>query len=184
MPRNDVSTPPEGFCIGVMAFLSSVEEVPSFVRELQESLRSSWAPGANLRLLVLLPSPVTTEHLSNPSLSSIYLASVLYLVGRDDRVSLHRVHPFTGVVLQIIPADTDLFPSPLQVEQFNLEKGKTSKHLTLIEFRMQWVGLSLQSPSPSLLSRRTQRRRMGTSDLKTVLTFASLTLLLNSTTLQ
>ena len=175
------TTPPEGFCIGVMAFLPSVEKVPSFANELQKSLRSSWAPGANLRLLVLLPSSssVNPEHLSNPSLSSIYLASVLYLVGRDDRVSLHRVHPFTGVVLQIIPADTDLFPSPLQVEQFNLENAEL-----FFKFRMQWVGLSLQSPSPSLLSRRTQRRRTGTSDLKTVLTFASLTLLPNSTTLQ
>ena len=120
-----MSTPPEGFCIGVMAFLSSVEEVPSSVNELQESLRSSWAPGANLRLLVLLPSSATPEHLSNSSLSSIYLALVLYLVGSDNRVSLHRVHPFTGSVLQINPASTDLFPSPLQVKQFHLEKGKT-----------------------------------------------------------
>ena len=110
-------TPPEGFCIGVMAFFSSVEEVPSFVSELQESLRSSWAPGANLRLLVLLPSSVTPEHLSNPSLSSIYLASVLYLVGRDNKISLNRVHPFTGAVLKINPADAHLFPSPLKVKQ-------------------------------------------------------------------
>ena len=124
VPRNGVSTPPEGFCIGVMAFLSSVEEVPSSVNELQESLRSSWAPGANLRLLVLLPSSATPEHLSNPSLASIYLASVLYLVGRDNSVSLHRVHPFTGAVLQINPANTDLFPSPLQVKPFNWKRVK------------------------------------------------------------
>ena len=118
-----------------MAFLSSVEEVPTSVNELQESLRSSWAPGANLRLLVLLPSSSSSlnpRHLSNPSLSSIYLASVLYLVQRDNRVSLHRVHPFTGAVLQISPAGTDLFPSPLQVRQINLEKGQNLQTINFV----------------------------------------------------
>ena len=122
-----MSTPPEGFCIGVMAFLSSVEEVPSSVNVLQESLRSSWAPGANLRLLVLLPSSVTPEHLSNSSLSSIYLASVLYLVGRDNSVSLHRVHPFHGSCTPDQPSKHGSFPLSFAGETIQLEKGKTSK---------------------------------------------------------
>ena len=112
--RNGDLPPPEGFCIGVLAFLPSAQEVPSTFNRLQESFRRSLAPGAILRLLVLLPSSTSAEDLSDPSLSSVYLASVLYLVGRNRRTSLHRIHPFTGAVRQMNP-DSFLFPSPLQV---------------------------------------------------------------------
>ena len=112
MNRNGGLTPPEGFCIGVFAFLSSVKEVPSTVNQLQESLRSSWTPGAILRVLVILPSSTTPQDLSDQSLSSIYLASVVYLVQGGS--GLHRIHPFTGAV-QEINSSAHLFPSPLQV---------------------------------------------------------------------
>ena len=112
--RNGDLPPPEDFCIGVLAFLPSVQEVPSTFNRLQESFRRSWAPGAILRLLAILPPSASAEDLSDPSLSSIYLASVLYLVGRNRRTSLHRIHPFTGAVRQI-NTDSLLFPSPLQV---------------------------------------------------------------------
>ena len=112
MNRKGGLASPEGFCIGFFAFLSSVEEVPSTVNQLQDSLRSSWAPGAIFRLLVILPSSTTPEDLSDPALSSIYLASVLYLVGGNNRVSLHQIHPFTGAVLKINSRNTQLFPSP------------------------------------------------------------------------
>ena len=123
MNRNRNIAPPEGFCIGLFAFLSSVKEVRSTVNQLQESLRSSWTPGAILRLLVILPSSTTPENLSDQSLSSIYLASVLYLVQGGS--SLHRIHPFTGAVLQI-NSSAHLFPSPLQV--IILRKGKNQLH--------------------------------------------------------
>ena len=74
-------------------------------------------PGATLRLLIILPpSSATHQDLSSDqSLSSIYLASVLYLV--QGEASLHRVHPFTGAVLQI-NSSAHMFPSPLQVIVF------------------------------------------------------------------
>ena len=143
MSRNGDFKPPEGFCIGVFAFLSSVTEVPSTVKELQDWLRSSWAPGVTLRLLVILPTSANPEDLSDKSLSSIYLASVLYLVGRNNRISLHKIHPFTGAVLQI-NADTNLFPSPLQVISPNKRSKRcyaNMRTLSFIEFRMQWMGL-------------------------------------------
>ena len=107
--------PPEGFCIGVVAFVPSVSEVPSTFTELQDSLRNSWAPGVLLRLLAVPPSPANSGELENPDLSSIYLSSVLYLLRSETRISLHRVHPFTGAVINVLQKNTDYFPSPLQV---------------------------------------------------------------------
>ena len=107
--------PPEGFCIGVVAFVPSVSEVPSTFTELQDSLRNSWAPGVLLRLLAVPPSPANSGELANPDLSSIYLSSVLYLLRSETRISLHRVHPFTGAVINVLQKNTDYFPSPLQV---------------------------------------------------------------------
>ena len=180
--RNGDLTPPEGFCIGVLAFLPSVQEVPSTFNRLQESFRRSLAPGAILRLLAILPPSTSAEDLSNPSLSSIYLASVLYLVGRNRRTSLHRIHPFTGAVRQIYP-DSLLFPSPLQV--LNTETNFSQiQMVSLIQLRTQRVGSSLRSLSPSLRSHRTQKRKTGESSRETALIFASLTLLLISTTSQ
>ena len=135
MSRNGDFTPPEGFCIGVFAFLSSVTEVPFTVKELQEWLRSSWAPGVTLRLLVILPSSANPEDLSDKSLSSIYLASVLYLVGRNNRISLRRIHPFTGAVLQM-NSDTNLFPSPLQVININKRSKRWCQHA---DAQLHWI---------------------------------------------
>ena len=107
--------PPEGFCIGVVAFVPSVSEVPSTFTELQDSLRNSWAPGVLLRLLAVPTSPANSGELANPDLSTIYLSSVLYLLRSETRISLHRVHPFTGAVINVLQKNTDYYPSPLQV---------------------------------------------------------------------
>ena len=112
-----ISLPPEGFCIGVLAFVTSLKEVPSMANQLEASLRSSWAPGAVLRLLVIPPSSADKEDLTDPSLSSIYLSSTLYLMRSNHRATLHRIHPFTGAVLNILQKNSEMafFSSPLQV---------------------------------------------------------------------
>ena len=112
-----ISSPPEGFCIGVLAFVTSLKEVPSMANQLEDSLRSSWAPGAVLRLLVIPPSSADTEDLTNPALSSIYLSSTLYLMRSNHRATLHRIHPFTGAVLNVLQKNSEMafFSSPLQV---------------------------------------------------------------------
>ena len=112
-----ISSPPEGFCIGVLAFVTSLKEVPSMARQLEDSLRSSWAPGAVLRLLVIPPSSADKKDLTNPSLSSIYLSSTLYLMRSNHRATLHRIHPFTGAVLNVLQKNSEMafFSSPLQV---------------------------------------------------------------------
>ena len=112
-----ISSPPEGFCIGVLAFVTSLKEVPSMASQLEDSLRSSWAPGAVLRLLVIPPSSADKEDLTNFSLSSIYLFSTLYLMRSNHRATLHRIHPFTGTVLNVLQKNSELayLPSPLQV---------------------------------------------------------------------
>ena len=66
----------------------------------------------------------------------------------------------------------------------SISKKSQAYFANFVEFRMHWVGLWLQSPLHSLLSHRTQRRRMGKSNPKTALTFESLTPLPNSTTSQ
>ena len=56
--------------------------------------------------------------------------------------------------------------------------------LSLIQFRMQWMGLLLWSPSHSLLLCRIQSKRTGTSNVKTAQTFASSTPLPSSSRLR
>ena len=112
-----IFSPPEGFCIGVLAFVTSLKEVPSMASQLEDSLRSSWAPGAVLRLLVIPPSSADKEDLTDPDLSSIYLTSTLYLMRSNHRAILHRIHPFTGAVLNVLQKNSEMafFSSPLQV---------------------------------------------------------------------
>ena len=82
--------------------------VAATLRTLHSTLRDSWSPGAYLRHLVILPTSTTTDLSATPSLSSIYLSSVVYLLGGEG-ATLHHIHPFTGAV-----RPGHLFPDPLQ----------------------------------------------------------------------
>ena len=74
--------------------LPSASSLPTTVRSLQASLRSSWLPGSSLRSLMLLPS--TVEDLGRVGeLSSLNLAQVLYLLQGPGHPSLHRLDPAT-----------------------------------------------------------------------------------------
>ena len=70
-----------------------------------------------------------------------------------------------------------------QVKLFHLyQNSKSFKYI--VQQRPQWVGWSLPWLSPFLRSRRTSKSRTGGSNPTTASTFASSTLLLDSTTLR
>ena len=99
--------------MGVVTLLSSTPLVAPTLHLLHTVLSSTWAPGAHLRTLVILPTSTSTDLASTPSLSSLYLSSVVYLVGGEvEGASLLHLHPFTGLVT---PVRGSLYPDYLQV---------------------------------------------------------------------
>lgn len=94
--------------MGVVTILASTSMVAATLHTLHTTMRDTWSPGAYLRHLVILPTSNTINLSASPSLSSIYLSSVVYLLGGEG-VTLHHIHPFTGAV-----RPGHLFPDPLQ----------------------------------------------------------------------